>query len=287
MSTKSHIENNDIEDLKDDLKDDMKDDLQEENKNISISNNNLIAFKTLSNFIIELGEMFSSKQRSLKLYCRLINKTKFTHDKSIQKHIDSFRNFCLVNRDAILNKKIEQLTLRRINYSDRVYIDIVDIFKLADNETKNVIWEHLLCISGILDPTGKVKEIIKENLQNGKLGEKESNFLTEIVNKVESNIDPNITNPMEAVSSIMKSGVLNDVLSGLNSGLGNGDIDISKLLSGFSNMMGQMNGGDGTQVNPMEMISSMMGGGGGGGEGLNQLMSQMMSGLNKTNTITE
>ena len=68
------------------------------------SDTSLVCFKAISNFTFELVELFSKQQRSLKLYGRLINKTTIVHDKSIKKHIDAFRSFCITNRDAIMNK---------------------------------------------------------------------------------------------------------------------------------------------------------------------------------------
>ena len=49
----------------------------------------------------EIEEVFGKKQRSLKLYVRLITKTTLSHEKAIKKHIKAFRDFCISNRDAL------------------------------------------------------------------------------------------------------------------------------------------------------------------------------------------
>jgi len=261
------------------------------------SNTNLICFKAISNFTTELGETFSRQHRPLKLYKRLINQTTITHEKPIQNHINAFRKFCIDNRDGIVKKDSKSFTNPKISYSQRVYIDMSEIFKLADKETIPVIWQHLLCISAIVDPAGKAKEILKENLQLGKTGGTETNFLTNIIDKVEEHVDPN-SNPMEAVSSIMQSGVFTDLIGGMNQGLSNGSLDIGKLMGAVQGMVSQLgnqgDGGDDTQAaNAMNMISSMMGNMGnnqGGGDipDLAGLMKGMMGSLenpDKDNSI--
>ena len=251
------------------------------------SDTSLICFKAISNFTSELGELFSKKQRSLKLYCRLINKTTIVHDKSIKKHIDAFRRFCVTNRDAIVKKSVDDLTMSKISYSQRVFIDMIEIFNLSDKDTANVIWQHLLCISAIVDPAGKAKELLKENLAAGKTGGDETNFLTDIIDKVEANVDPDAS-PMEAVSSIMKSGIFTDLIGGMNNGLENGSLDIGKLMGAVQGMVGQLGdktGGDPQAEGAMNMLSTMMGGLGAGGEGgdgapdIAGMMQGMMSGL--------
>jgi len=250
------------------------------------SNTSLICFKAISNFTTELGETFSRQHRPLKLYKRLINQTTIADEKPIQNHIDAFRKFCIDNRDGIAKKDSKSFTNPKISYSNRVYIDMSEIFKLADKETTPVIWQHLLCISAIVDPAGKAKEILKENLQSGKTGGTETNFLTDIIDKVEAHVDPN-ANPMEAVSSIMQSGVFTDLIGGMNEGLSDGSLDIGKLMGAVQGMVGQLGGdggGDPQAANAMNMISSMMGNmgnnqGGGDMPDLAGLMQGMMGSL--------
>ena len=244
------------------------------------NDNTLICFKAISNFTTELGELYSKQQKSLKLYNRLINKTTITHDSSIRKHIDAFRVFCVSNRDAIKLRQIDKIQVSKISYSERVFIDVVNIFRIADNDSIKVIWDHLLCISALVDPAGKAKDILKENLSSGKNGLGETNFLADIIDKVEKHVDPN-ANPMEAVSSIMKSGIFTELIGGMNQGLSDGSLDIGKLMGAVQGMMGQLGektGGGQQSDNAMQMLSTMMGsmGGLGGGNGPPPDMASMM-----------
>ena len=115
----------------------------------------LIAFKAICNFINDLESEFGDKLKSLKLYKRLINHTQISHETAIKKHNSLFSNFCRVNRDAIYNKKHEELKDTKIEYSERIYLDVGTIFNLANAETTPIIWSHILTISAILDPTGR------------------------------------------------------------------------------------------------------------------------------------
>jgi hypothetical protein len=221
----------------------------------------LVCFKAISNFTQELGESFSKQQRSLKLYCRLIDKTTLSHDKSIKKHIEAFKLFCVSNRESIVTKSSNKLAMDKISYSNSVFIDMVEIFKLSDKETTRIIWDHLLCISALVDPAGKAREVLKNNLKAGKISGRETNFLSDIIDKVESHVDPG-ANPMEAVSSIMKSGIFTDLISGMNTGLTDGSLDLGKLMGAVQGMVGQLS--DKTGNNPeadsaMNMLTTMMG----------------------------
>jgi len=222
---------------------------------------NLIAFKAITTFTNELNENFGSNKQNhaLKLYDRLISKTSLSHDKAIKKHIDCFRTFCVDNRDGLLSKDIKKFISSKVEYSPKVYIDFINIFNLADKETTEVIWNHLLTISALLDPAGNAKEILKKNKEHAT----EADFLTDIINKVENHVKPD-SNPMEAVSTILSSGVFTDLISGMNNGIQDGTLDLGKLMgtvqtmcSSLSNLQG---GKTGDSPNDMgNMFSQLVG----------------------------
>lgn len=188
---------------------------------------NLLTFKSINTFVNDLSEIFGSDFHSLKLYQRLLHKTGITHDVAINKHIQAFKTFCVDNREAIIHSDISKLNNTPIEYSARVFIDIKKIITAADDDTKKVIWKHLLTISAFVDPAGRAKEILKNTTSSPT---NESNFLENIINKVETNVNPNASNPLEVVNSLMSSGVFNELLTGMNDGLQNGSLDLSKLV---------------------------------------------------------
>lgn len=223
-----------------------------------LTDNSLITFNAISNFTTCLCEVFGPTNRSLKLYAHLISKTTLSHDIPIKKHIAAFREFCVANREGITTKN-GALLHENITYSARVYIDIAGILKRADRETTDVIWKHLLTISALTDPGGNAREILKDSVNKSGGTTTESDFLSNIIGKVEQHVDPN-ANPMEAVAAIMKSGIFTELVGGMGNGLQDGTLDLSKLMGTVQKMVTSLsaNVDDSSVGDPMNMMSSMM-----------------------------
>ena len=229
------------------------------------TDNSLITFKAISNFTSCLNEVFGSNNRALKLYAHLISKTTLAHDVPIQKHVNVVREFCVNNREAILSKDNNKIN-GEITYSQRVYIDIKNIIKESDSDTEEIIWKHLLTLSALADPAAKAKELLKETSKTSSVNE--ADFLTDIIGKVEQHVDPN-ANPMEAVSSIMKSGIFTDLVGGMGNGLQDGSLDLNKLMGTVQKMVGTLNDcGNGEGKGEVSgIINTMMSSISGGGNG--------------------
>ena len=242
----------------------------------------LVIFKAICNFTNDLGEVFSKKHRPLKLYVHLINKTTISHNKPIQKHVEAFKLFCVDNRNAIFEKKTENLVRTTISYSETVYIDIKYIFSIADSECTDIIWQHLLTISALVDPESNAKDILKEEKLNTK---SESDFLADVISKVENNVDTN-ANPMEAITSIMQSGIFTDLVSGMGKGIENGSLDLGKLMGSAQQMISKLSdeAGDhqgGEQATNMinTMMSNMSNSEQGGVPDISALLGPMMANM--------
>lgn len=234
---------------------------------MTTTDNSLITFKAISNFTSCLNEVFGSNNRALKLYAHLISKTTLAHDVPIQKHINVVREFCVANREAILSKNSTKIN-GEIKYSQRVYIDIKNIIKESDSDTEEIIWKHLLTLSALTDPAAKAKELLKETSKTSAANE--ADFLTDIIGKVEQHVDPN-ANPMEAVSSIMKSGIFTELVGGMGNGLQDGSLDLNKLMGTVQKMVGTLNEG-------MEGNGNGNGNNNGSGE-VSNIMNTMMSSI--------
>jgi hypothetical protein len=206
----------------------------------------------------------------------LISKTTLKHTKIIKKHIELFKSFCISNRDAIYSKDYKLIKQRKISYSDNVFINFDFIFERADKDSQNVIWEHLLTISALTDPTGKAKEILKNNENTT-----ENNFLNDILKKVESNCDLSSNkNPFEAINSMLSSGVFTDILSKMTTELDSGKLDLNSLISTTQNLCSNM----GLNTNENMNISNLLSGFTKNGEmpDLNNLMSNLLKPGNTT-----
>jgi hypothetical protein len=223
---------------------------------VSSDNSTVLIFKAITTFINDLHTEFGSKYKSITLYHRLLEKTGIMHTGPILKHIDCFRSFFTANKEMMETQDVSKIVQSQVSYSERVYVDIANIMKSADKECVVIIWQHLLTIWGLIDPTSQAKQTLKEMMKNE--DNKEANFLNNIIEKVESSIDPSKvsgSNPMEMVSSLMQSGVFNELISGMQGGLEDGSLDMNKLMGSVQGMMTKMSP-DG-QIPPE--ISNMMG----------------------------
>lgn len=224
-----------------------------------MDNTSILIFRAITGFISDLNQEFGANHKSIALYNRLLEKTGIVNIGPINKHIDSFRKFFNANKAAMEEKNPSKFTENRISYSDRVFVDVQQILSQCDKENSKVIWKHLLTIWGLIDPTSQAKKVLQEYAKNSE--NKEAEFLTNIIDKVEKTVgsgDIDASNPMAAVSSLMSSGVFNDLIMGMQSGLSNGSLDIGKLMGTVQGMIGKMSP-DGGMPNELSGMMNMMG----------------------------
>lgn len=196
----------------------------------------LLVFKAISTFVIELGRLYEKEHIPLGLYKRLILKTKVAHIKPIKKHISAFRRWFEENKEALEDKDFLKLTSPSvIKYSDNVYIDMKKISDIVsnDDDVKNTIWKHLKTIHMLINGNQGSLVATNENY------DKEKDFISDVIKKVETHVDPN-SDPSQALSNMMNSGVFNDLLSGMNKGLSEGNLDISKLINITTGMLSSL-----------------------------------------------
>ena len=131
-----------------------------------ISEQAMKAFTKIIDFVSEISEAFCQEGNfhELELYNHLLGKTKVSNKSSINHHIEVFTEFIMRNNDAIVNRDYKKIVSNRISYSDKVFIDIRKIFEQTniDRETSDCIWNHLLVIQAVIDPTSKAKELLKQ-----------------------------------------------------------------------------------------------------------------------------
>ncbi len=191
----------------------------------------LLIFKAISTFIIELGHLYEKEHIPLGLYKRLMTKTKVNHVKPIKKHIIAFQKWITNNKKALEFKDPDEIVDPIIKYSDSVYVDLKKIFEIAasDQDIKNTIWKHLITINMLLSG----QQGVESKCDN------EKEFISDIMKKVESNINID-TDPTQALQKMMSSGIFNELLGSMNSGINNGDLDINKLLGLTTGMLNSL-----------------------------------------------
>ena len=212
----------------------------------------ILPFQAIFSFVTSMNEHLGSKDKPLRMYSRLLEQTKFSHEIPIKKHIQAFTKFCIANRDAIYGKKFDKFVEPRITYSERVYIDLKKIFELADREQRKVIWEHILTISALVDSTGRAKQILK----NAKAGKNENNFLSKIIEKIEKNVNlEESKNPFDIVNQLLSSGVFTDIIGSMNEQINNGELNMASMLGVVQSMLSSFTK-DQPEVN--EMVNNFM-----------------------------
>jgi len=233
-----------------------------------IKNLNSVVFNSIIGFVNELASIFDSYHNPLKLYNHLINKTPASQGEIIKKHVAIFKIFCTKNKEAILTKNKNKLNEPIIKYSNKVYINMQVIFKKSDQENSDVIWKHLLCILTLFGDAD-AKNLLKNPTPSVSLPSvslppsttgNEKEFIESLASRIEETIDPNISNPMEAVTAIMNSGLFTELVGNMQNGVENGNIDLTKLFGAMQGMVSNM----GQPTNPetanmSNMLNMMMG----------------------------
>ena len=234
-----------------------------------MDNTSVLIFKAISEFVSELNSEFGSKHKNIALYNRLLEKTGLVNVGPVNKHIDCFRNFFNKNHKAMEERKAELFTETKISYSDRVFIDLTTVLRQSSKDNSKVIWQHLLNIWGLIDPTSQARRLLSDALKldssDNKDNTTEEDFLTNIISKVENTVSKekiDQDNPMGAISTLMQSGVMSDLVNGMQKGLSDGSLNVGKLMMSVQSMIGKMGGpggqSSGGQPSGMPDISQMM-----------------------------
>lgn len=211
----------------------------------------IFLFKCIVDFIHCLRDLYGENQHSLELYDLLMEKTGIVHEEPIKKHIHLFYEFVRENEEAIIENSPTLIKQWKIEYSDKVYIDLKPIFEECSEGDIKVLWQHLLTLLAVLIPTSQAKQILKEQKNKKKKknkkrntnseGNNEDDFLSNIMDKVGKHIDPSkASNPAEMMNGIMSSGLFGELMEDMNKGMSSGDLDISKMMGSLQGMIGNL-----------------------------------------------
>jgi len=209
----------------------------------SENDNRILVFKCICNFIKDLNESYGKDQKSLLLYAHLLEKTGIIHEEPIKKHISQFYEFIKANEEAILSKDISFLVQKKVFYSEKVGIDLEEIIAIADQESKDAIQKHLLTLLAVLDPSSSARQLLKDEInKKKKRGEKgnEESFLKDVIDKVSSEMDGNVDNPMELMNKMMSSGVFKDIVENMNESISDGGLDMGKMINTMQMLIGNL-----------------------------------------------
>src|SRR5271170_1564406 len=110
-------------------------------KKTNESFDNLKIFQAINDFVGDITSICGEKLLELETYNKLLSATTLKNKTAIENHVKIFREYCKNNKDTILNKTEKEV--KNINYSEVLFIDLVQIFKMVDDENKISIWKHL------------------------------------------------------------------------------------------------------------------------------------------------
>lgn len=208
-----------------------------------LNDSSVLIFKAIVSFIGDLNEAYGHTQKSLCLYAALIEKTGLIHEEPIKKHIRAFHSFVTNNEESILEKDVSKLKDPIIRYSEKVFIHMNEIFQLASKSPSDIqqIWKHLLTLSALLNPVSQAKNILKKDQEKTeRVNANHDDFLHGLIDKIGKHVDPTSTNPMESMSSLMSSGVFNEIMSSMNDGIQDGKLDMQGMVGGLQKMVGSL-----------------------------------------------
>lgn len=218
------------------------------------TDNSLLAFKAITSFITDLHNAYKPP-KSLKLYKRLVDAVKVVHTESILKHNNIFKTFCDINREAIQTRNHSKFVSFKISYNDNIYLDLSDVIKKSNNDQDciDAIFAHLLTISAILFPEGDSKKVLQSLPQMEK--SPENDFLGNIMRNVEGVAGKNKDmNPMDAITQMMSSGMMTDMMSSLASG----QLDMKKIMSSVKNMINTIDTSDSNTGEAVDMLRNVV-----------------------------
>ncbi len=221
-------------------------------------------FHAIHTFIDDLWCVYGNPQvrDGLALYRRLVQRI----DEDFDKHksftaqiIDKFELFFNKYDNLILNGKMDEIPEgTNIYYSDnkKIKLEIARYIELADTETKNIIRQHLLLLSQMINPSDSKNEIVENVLSSDDKfnlsqiieddGSNESKFVNDTISKFQDTMKNANTEgesqPMDVLNKVLESGVLQETVKKFQEGTVKGEIKQENMMNIFGQLMGTMMG---------------------------------------------
>jgi len=202
-------------------------------------------FTAIKSFVDELYEGFKdeeTKTSPLVLYWRLLTLIEQNDNLSGKTLVvNGFNDFFKSYDSELVSGKTETIPEgTRILYPKQpgIYIDIYRYLRPSPDDVHIVVRQHLMTISAILNPNEKkLKEIERAEKKNTVLaipndGSEEAKFLSNIMEKAKTSmadVEIDGDNPTGAVMGMLQSGVVTDMLEGIQDGMGSGKFNYKKM----------------------------------------------------------
>ena len=202
-------------------------------------------FDSIVTFVSDLWETFGNPKvvSPLSLYYRLINHIKHTDKKAIGKVLSGFQQFFVRHEKTILNPNfnIPRDTVIKFGENIKIVIEIQKFIHKSDPDTKEIIRQHLVTISAILEPNKEKIDELEKRIENLNIdaSTNEGNFITNIMTQAKNNVG-NANDPVSAITGLLNSGVIQNMIVGLQTGVSTGQMDVQKLLGSMQSAIGAL-----------------------------------------------
>ncbi len=228
---------------------------------VGSSDKNIKAFQAITEFISALVESFNMNTANpLTLYHRLISHIKPGDTIAINKSVGGFIEFFEEFGKHIFSGALQNIPPgTRINYGDgkTAYISIQLFLHKSAPDAREIIRQHLMTVAAILQPERIVeaKPLPAPAVDPDQVGSDpssipipgvdlataEGKFINTIMNKARvSMANVNVDNPAMAGMALMQSGIMQEMMAGLNNGVDGGSFNMVSLMSQMQGAMALM-----------------------------------------------
>jgi len=209
------------------------------------------AFTVIVAFVDDLHGVFGNGKTPLDLYHRLTDHIKARDIKAISRIVRPFEDFVVEYRDLITSGEISKIprnTVISYENSDRVYIEIQKFIYKGDVNVKSSIHRHLLAISAVLTPDEKILQEFENKMSEDT---PEAQMINSVIEKIGA-IEPSGQDPMGMITQVLSGGLVQDLFTTMQEGVGSGEMDIGKLMGTLQNTIGALQGSVGQKSPPPE-----------------------------------
>lgn len=212
--------------------------------NVSVEKSGEKIMKAIKEFTADLWRAFANKkERELGMYCRLINTTTPDDKERIKNFISGFQTFFLKYDNAIVEGRLETISIGEqilFGGNAKISVDIQRFIHKSDHASRESIRKHLLIISTLLNPSKDKVDALSKNMDEMGIdvSTKEGAFMSDLLQGVSQlGLDETSMNdPMTAFATMMSSGLLQKMFTGMKEG----EFDIDNLASSMEGLIGKI-----------------------------------------------
>jgi len=235
------------------------------------------AFGAVEDFVELLWDNFkiSKKATPLSLYRRIVNhirnkKTGTLNEDGVNKALSGFRQFLCTFESQIMENNMDKIprgTVIIYGNRDDICLEIQKYIYLcnknSDEDTRDLIREHLITISAILEPNkDKMNEKLAQlgHLENSAdlegldlnidTSTREGQFIGNIIERTKNSVGESDDGRPPDMMGLLQSGIIQDMFQGMQ-GVANGEMDMMKMVGTMQNALGALAGASQPQGAPV------------------------------------